>query len=265
MPPHQANWIIILPLALFFIVLFAYVFQAICLQRIAKKAGIKDDWLAWIPLVNLVLMCRMARLSPWLALFCFIPCIGIIFAFIIYYRTPRCLGVRGPICFLMLPLVVNLVYMGFLAFSFKPTCDENGNIKDAQAQQPSGPAINAAILIAILLVVTLVLGLFASAMLPAFEKVRQTSQQNAVTNNLRRISAAADEYFLTTGATSVTYDKLAEANKSVNAIHAADGEDYRKAFSTIAPNQSIYVIYVPSLNRNVAIDASQAQAPQTTK
>jgi type IV pilus assembly protein PilA len=51
-------------------------------------------------------------------------------------------------------------------------------------------------------------GIGAAMAIPAFQKVRTTSQEKAVTNNLRQIASAADQYFLEEGVTEVSIDKL---------------------------------------------------------
>lgn len=51
-------------------------------------------------------------------------------------------------------------------------------------------------------------GLGAAMAVPAFQKVRSTSQEKAVTNNLRQIASAANQYFLEYDVTEVTIDEL---------------------------------------------------------
>ena len=38
-----------------------YVYIALALQTIAKKTGTANDWLAWIPIANLILMLNVAK------------------------------------------------------------------------------------------------------------------------------------------------------------------------------------------------------------
>jgi len=60
--------------------------------------------------------------------------------------------------------------------------------------------------------------------IPAFNRVRTTAQTNAITNNLRQIASAADQYFLDKGVTSVDV---------VNLL-GTDATDYIKSLSIIA-------------------------------
>ena len=70
-------------------------------------------------------------------------------------------------------------------------------------------------------------GLLAAMAIPAFQKVRQASQEKAITNNLRQLGAAADQYYLENGVDSTTYDKLVGPGKFVKQLQHVAGEDYR--------------------------------------
>ena len=53
-----------------------------------------------------------------------------------------------------------------------------------------------------IMIVVVIIGLLAAMAIPAFQKVRQSSQDKAVLNNARQLSAAADQYFLENGGVS---------------------------------------------------------------
>jgi len=46
-----------------------------------------------------------------------------------------------------------------------------------------------------IMIVVVIIGLLAAMAIPAFQKVRQSSQDKAVLNNARQLSAASDQYF----------------------------------------------------------------------
>lgn len=73
-------------------------------------------------------------------------------------------------------------------------------------------------------------GLMAAMAIPAFQKVRTSSQEKAILNNLRQLSAAADQYYLENGVGTTTYGKLVgpEREKYIRAIQPVAGEDYTK-------------------------------------
>ncbi|MDP1581321.1 MAG: hypothetical protein Q8M02_13685 [Candidatus Didemnitutus sp.] len=66
--------------------------------------------------------------------------------------------------------------------------------------------------------------------LGAFERVRRSSQEKAILNNLRQLSAAADQFFLEHGVHKVTLEQLVgpEPEKFIKQLTPVDGEDYRK-------------------------------------
>ena len=54
-----------------------------------------------------------------------------------------------------------------------------------------------------IMIVVVIIGLLAAMAIPAFQKVRQTSQEKTVINNLRQLASGADQYFLEEGTTTV--------------------------------------------------------------
>ena len=69
----------------------------------------------------------------------------------------------------------------------------------------------------------------SSAMaIPAFSKVRESSKEKAVMNNLRQLEAASAQYFLETGKKTCTYaDLVGPGNdKYIRRMDPVAGEDY---------------------------------------
>jgi len=59
-----------------------------------------------------------------------------------------------------------------------------------------------------IMIVVVIIGLLAAMAIPAFNKVRAQSRQKAVTNNLRQLAAAGQQYMLDKGVTSAQYTDL---------------------------------------------------------
>jgi hypothetical protein len=93
-----------------------WVYHSICLQRIAKKCDVDERWQAWLPFFKDYLVCRVTRQSGWWVLPCSIPYIGYVFGLILYTRIPKFLGITDGSRYLMLIPIVNLGYLGYLAF-----------------------------------------------------------------------------------------------------------------------------------------------------
>lgn len=77
-----------------------------------------------------------------------------------------------------------------------------------------------------IMIVVVIIGLLAMMAIPAFNKVRQSSQDKTVMNNARQLSAAADQYFLENGVTTVASSNLVGSDKYVKAINTVAGEGY---------------------------------------
>jgi uncharacterized membrane protein YhaH (DUF805 family) len=94
-----------------------YIWMAICLQKIAEKTNTPNSWLAWIPVANLYLMCKIAGKAWWWMLLCLIPYVNIIFVIIIWWKIAEARGKPGWWGLLLLIPIVNFVIPGILAFS----------------------------------------------------------------------------------------------------------------------------------------------------
>ena len=82
-----------------------------------------------------------------------------------------------------------------------------------------------------IMIVVVIIGLLAAMAIPAFQKVRQSSQDKAVLNNARQLSAAADQYFLENGVSNVASGMLVGATNYVKAVNTVAGETYPSDFT----------------------------------
>ena len=77
-----------------------------------------------------------------------------------------------------------------------------------------------------IMIVVVIIGLLAAMAIPAFDKVRQTSQDKAVLNNARQMSAAADQYFLENGTSEVLWTHLVGPTNYVKQLKPVASEIY---------------------------------------
>src|SRR5471032_1036427 len=82
-----------------------------------------------------------------------------------------------------------------------------------------------------IMIVVVIIGLLAAMAIPAFQKVRQSSQDKAVLNNARQLAAAADQYFLENGVSSVTQGSLVGTINYVKALNLVANETYPAGFT----------------------------------
>ncbi len=88
-----------------------------------------------------------------------------------------------------------------------------------------------------IMIVVVIIGLLAAMAIPAFQKVRANSQDKAVTNNLRQLSAAADQYFLESGNTTVASDELVgtDTTQYIKVIQTVANETYDTNLTQATP------------------------------
>jgi type IV pilus assembly protein PilA len=77
-----------------------------------------------------------------------------------------------------------------------------------------------------IMIVVVIIGLLAAMAIPAFQKVRTTSQEKAITNNLRQFASAAQQYMLDHGVATVDYTSIVGDTKHISTITPVRGESY---------------------------------------
>ena len=82
-----------------------------------------------------------------------------------------------------------------------------------------------------IMIVVVIIGLLAAMAIPAFQKVRTSSQDKAVLNNARQLAAAADQYFLENGVSSVSQGSLVGATNYVKSLNLVASEAYPGGFT----------------------------------
>ncbi len=82
-----------------------------------------------------------------------------------------------------------------------------------------------------IMIVVVIIGLLASMAIPAFQKVRTNSQDKAVLNNARQLSAASDQYYLENGVSTVTLADLIGPTTYIKALNSVANEGYPLAYT----------------------------------
>jgi type IV pilus assembly protein PilA len=82
-----------------------------------------------------------------------------------------------------------------------------------------------------IMIVVVIIGLLAAMAIPAFQKVRRNSQDKAVLNNARQLSAGADQYYLENGVSCVTLSDLIGPTSYVKALNSVANETYPLGFT----------------------------------
>lgn len=99
------------------VMLVGYIYMALALQTIADKTSTPNAWLAWIPIVNLILMLQIAKKPMWWFILFFVPLANIVIAIMVWMgiavarQKPDWWGI------LVIVPIANLVVPGYLAWA----------------------------------------------------------------------------------------------------------------------------------------------------
>lgn len=82
-----------------------------------------------------------------------------------------------------------------------------------------------------IMIVVVIIGMLAALAIPAFNKVRTASQDKAVLNNARLLSAGADQYYLEYGGSTVASSDLVGPTSYVKQVNTVANESYPGTFT----------------------------------
>lgn len=96
--------------------LATYIYFSLALQTIARETNVKDAWLAWIPLVNIVLMLNIAKKPVWWIILFFVPLINLVITVVVWMAIAKARQKPGWLGILILVPLMNLIVPGYLAW-----------------------------------------------------------------------------------------------------------------------------------------------------
>ena len=120
-------------------VYFAYA-QFVC----AKKCGNAGNaYLAFIPVVNLVLLCQMAKKPMWWCVLLFVPLVNIVIYTIMWIEVAKQCGHGGIWGFLAVVPLINFIAFGILAWgkgsgATAPSAYPSSTVETQRTQEPVG-------------------------------------------------------------------------------------------------------------------------------
>jgi type IV pilus assembly protein PilA len=82
-----------------------------------------------------------------------------------------------------------------------------------------------------IMIVVVIIGLLATMAIPAFQRVTTASQDKAILNNARQLSAAADQYFLESGVSTAALTDLVGPTQYIKALNSVASETYPVNFT----------------------------------
>jgi len=101
-----------------YLIAFAlYIFTSLCLFLIAKKLNVPTPWTAWIPVIQVWTFVSSANKAWWWILLLLVPIVNTIVGVYLWICITENLGRNKWLGLLMLLPLINLVFLGILAFS----------------------------------------------------------------------------------------------------------------------------------------------------
>ena len=76
------------------------------------------------------------------------------------------------------------------------------------------------------MIIVVIIGLLAAMAIPAFNKVRATSQDKAVINNLRQYASAGQQYMLDEDVATVAYNDIVGVGLHISTLEPVANEVY---------------------------------------
>ena len=97
--------------------LAVYLYISLALQTIATKTGTPNAWLAWIPLVNIILMLNVAKKPLWWIVLFLVPLVNIVISVIVWMGIAEARNKPNFWGILMIVPLVNIIVPGYLAWA----------------------------------------------------------------------------------------------------------------------------------------------------
>jgi len=102
-----------------FILIFAlglYAYVSFCLMKIADKLSVPDSWWAWVPILNILLLVKMAGKPMWWFVLFFVPIANLVVGILVFVAILEALK-KPPLYVIgfFIP-ILNLILLGYLAF-----------------------------------------------------------------------------------------------------------------------------------------------------
>jgi magnesium-transporting ATPase (P-type) len=98
----------------------SYILWAIAFYKIAEKTGTPNGWMAFIPILNVILFFQCAGKSGWWFLLLFIPIVNIVILLVAFSSLFQRCGRPGWWWVLMLIPLVNIIVLLMVAFESRP-------------------------------------------------------------------------------------------------------------------------------------------------
>jgi hypothetical protein len=97
--------------------LVMYIYIGYSLMVIAGKTGVENGWWGFVPILNILLLIKIAEKPMWWILLFLIPLVNVIIMILLWMKIAERRGKPGWIGILMIVPVANVIVPGYLAFT----------------------------------------------------------------------------------------------------------------------------------------------------
>lgn len=94
-----------------------YLYVAYCIVKIAENTKTEKAWMGWIPVFNLILLCRVTGRGGTFAVLFFIPMVNLYVIYVIFTDICELLKLPTWLGALMVFPPINLFALGYIALS----------------------------------------------------------------------------------------------------------------------------------------------------
>ncbi|KKQ80164.1 MAG: hypothetical protein UT02_C0014G0014 [Parcubacteria group bacterium GW2011_GWC2_38_7] len=93
-----------------------YVYSALCWYYMAKRTKTTHKWFAFVPVLDNILMLKIAKQPLWWVILLFIPMVNIVVAVLVYLELLQVLKRPTWWIIMMFVPIANLVFLGLMAW-----------------------------------------------------------------------------------------------------------------------------------------------------
>src|SRR5581483_5301697 len=97
--------------------LAAYVYIALAVPTIANKTHTENPWMAWIPIINIILLLNIAKKPIWWIVLFLIPLVSLVMAIIVWMGVAEARGKPSWWGILLIVPLVGMIVPGYLAWA----------------------------------------------------------------------------------------------------------------------------------------------------
>jgi len=95
----------------------AYIYTALAMQTIAEKTNTENSWMAWVPIVNIILLLNIAKKPMWWILLLFIPLVNAVVIIMVWMAVAEARNKPSWWGILLIVPLVGMIVPGYLAWS----------------------------------------------------------------------------------------------------------------------------------------------------